>query len=355
MRFYQRCETVSQHLHPHLLSKQNADKLLQSVSLIHPSICPNYFLFESCINNSESNLDFGFMIKKNEMDNFRKFFDFNDFVFGCKNREFIDFLKLHQKNQFVRKNIPWIWVAFDLRNTSIWPPQPNLYLRLIGSAEERIKTIETVFCALKQKAMCTKIADLLPNFFSDDIAINHFGFLLARPSGILRITPSLSGLLQKEHIVYFSRLGLHGLDDYFASLFEKLKLYLSGISFEFDVENKVFQKFGVNCFVSQKGTVFERKRIWSCFLSTLASEGLVDEKKQNELLEWCGYHLEFETRPARLYFDSPKFTLRDISHIKIVFSSQQTLEAKAYLSCYYHETTQKISGKSLQSENVSTN
>lgn len=332
LSFCQRCEHVFSNLPSSLASEKNRKNILQICSFIHPSFFPNLFLLENCISDDEENSDFCFFIKSIKMDEFCRSFAIDDFFYDYKCELIVDFLKDSIKNRFFEKKIPGVWIAFDLRGTSAWPPQPNLYLRLEGSREEKTEIIEAVFRTLKQKKIPAQTEDLLPNFFSEGFFIPNIGVMLARSVKPLRISPASRELLSADaYIDYLNRIGLSGLHKSFKLICNKIKKYISNISFEFDIDNHTHEKFGVCLYIPDKIKHSEKTGLWSCILNILASDGLVHEKKKNDILRWCGHQLE--SADCSSDFGTRKILNRKISHIKIVYSSQIPVQAKVYLLC----------------------
>jgi hypothetical protein len=332
MSFFHNCEYVSRSIPRNLISKKNLTKLLKSASNIYKSIPVDCFIFESCLTDSEANLDLNFLVDIEELNEFHNTFGVKEFISNCKNNS-LNFIEELLKRGVIQNKIPGMWIVFDLRSSPVFPPQPNLYF-MLGRGKEReeiISLINNFHYSLKQEKISTGMADLLPGFFSNNLNVTHLGFMLARPTDALRICLTSRELLSTDsYISYLNNIGIHGFDDSFASILDKLRRYIGWIEFIFDIKDRVQGQFGFSFSVTTPPA--EAKKSWACIINILAAEGLIHKKKQNGLLEWCGYQLEAEICSDLFScFYQRKLWHRTINHMKIVFSSQKPIQAKAYL------------------------
>lgn len=335
--FMERVQIACCHMGDNLISENNLEKILKLASCMHSSVRPYYFIFEGCISTDEKGMDLFLYIDTTDITTFEKKFCFKDLICCAGSESLVDFFNELKKDSFMKEsNFRGVWLGFDLRSPGLWPTKPNLYLSINRWAEDNAEAVDSIFHTLDPGKMHTKKGALLSGFCSNEIDIFNIGFMLARSLDFLRICSRSRSLLSADsYITYLDRIGLHGPNESFASLLDRLRPYLSCISFDLDVGNQTHEKFGVSCYISRKKQLAERTKLWECVLEILAAEGLMCLKKQNQLLQWCGNHLEFgefASYGVCQFFNNPQeYCTRGISHIKIVFSAQKATQAKAYL------------------------
>jgi len=159
--------------------------------------------------------------------------------------------------------------------------------------------------------------------------------MLSRAQDSVRL---ISNLAADRILDYLRRIGWSGSQEPLEFLLSELSTLTDFISLSFDIRERVMPRIGFECYLSRQP---KHERRWSLLLDRLVDLNLCISGKKDALLSWPGYTRERTTPAAPLdpKGDSPWSNpflnsgalVREISHLKILYSSDARLEAKAYL------------------------
>ncbi|MBP0027281.1 hypothetical protein [Roseofilum sp. Guam] len=257
--------------------------------------------------------------------------------------------------QLSLQSIPEIWLEYDIDNSSVFFPLPAIFF---GLPQEVSPALETY-------AIATQALDLLLGFSGwhkwqdnleqcfracpDGVFISHIGVMLSRNSPALRV--NVKRLPPDLLIPYLQEIGWQGETKELEALMIQLFGLVDRITVCLDVGQIVYPQIGLECILLKQPPDESR---WVMFLNYLVERGLCLPEKQEPLLSWPGQTNPLNAKAswpsdliaASLLQPRDHFTIFDrrLSHIKVVWRSPDSLEAKAYL-WFEH---QWLSGKSKQ-------
>lgn len=234
-----------------------------------------------------------------------------------------------KKELFIERGIHGIWLEMDAGSSSDWPPKPNLFLETDMQHELFYETIDEAWFGLKQKRLSRETLAILRRCAADHFAVFGIGFMLARPLDAVRICIRSKDLINTSTLHdYLNSLGHFGLDDSLIAFLTRMRPYLDYLYLDVDAADHPYPKIGLTCYIEEKDFSASRRR-WDQFLIFLLSEGLADEERQLALRSWFGYQYAS--------FFSQDILLRDINHVKLVYTPEKPLRAKMYLRVRHFE------------------
>lgn len=335
MAFSKLCEWVEPKLSLSLIAQNYKTKLLECASLVHSNVRTHCFGFECNLKGPEYWGDLLFYILSSDLHTFHKASTYGEMIAGNNNHTLVAFLENWTKQDFFnKKKVTGIWIELDVGSSMSWPPQPNLFLQIDGSQEQYPEAIDEAFHQLKKIRLSKERRSLLVSCSTNDIKVYSVGFMLARSTNAMRIcTKSKDLLLSDDYTFYLKILGLGWAEKAFCSLLEKIRPFLSRITFDLDLNDHFLPKFGVSCYIEETSDPSIRRERWDSFLKVLVSLNLVDEGRYSGLISWIGNQLENQVPSSISDFINLKEHIlrRSISHIKVVFDPNCSLQAKAYL------------------------
>lgn len=238
-----------------------------------------------------------------------------------------------------------IWLEFDVDGKLDQIPIPSCFFgshtitasTLIPYPHEWVNQIAIPL--LRGYALSSTVEQKLfqcVNALPADVYVFQVGLMLARQSEMLRIC--LRGISPEQIIEYLSQIGWSGSIDNLKILLQELSTYTERIDLDLDVdEGGVAAKIGLECYLPLQPK-FEPR--WISFLDYLVKIGLCLPQKQEALLTYPGYVREKQHRdmmPSHLLKVSQflgknyeNVFMRGLHHIKVVYQSEQAIEAKAY-------------------------
>ncbi|WGV27159.1 hypothetical protein [Halotia branconii] len=168
------------------------------------------------------------------------------------------------------------------------------------------------------------------------VYVFQVGLMLARQSDMVRIC--LRSISPAQIIDYLSYIGWSGSIDGLKTLLQELSIYVERIDLDLDIgEAGVAAKIGLECYLTLQPKYEPR---WRAFLDYLVKVGLCFPQKQEALLTYPGYVREKNHQnywPSHLLKLSQflgqnheNVFMRGLHHIKVVYQSERTIEAKAY-------------------------
>jgi Rps23 Pro-64 3,4-dihydroxylase Tpa1-like proline 4-hydroxylase len=281
---------------------------------------------------------------------------------------------LHQK-------VNNIWLEFDVaagpETESARPPIPScffgsqaIYADPTATAYPHLWVTRTAIELLRGNLLPPAVEqklfhclDALPT----GAYVFQVGLMLARCSDFVRIC--IRGISPAQILDYLSQIGWSGSTQHLQTLLTELSEHAERIDLDLDIgEMGVADKIGLECYLSRQPK-YEPK--WQAFLEYLVQTGLCLPQKQEALLSYPGQVREKRYREqwplhlsklSRFLGDGHEGVfMRGLHHIKVVYQSEQAVEAKAYcwvthrlLNKQMFHQLQQFNQASVQLENFLT-
>jgi len=244
----------------------------------------------------------------------------------------------------LHKGIPEIWLEIDLEPLEPLSSDvalPSLFFALphesLLSSHERIaiivEALERLFDSSELKKKILERLKWSVDACPDGAFISHIGVMLSRPGQAFRV--NVKRLLPHHLDSYLQQVGYPGQVAPLHELMTTLANFVDRITLCLDVGEQVQAKVGLECMVD--GPL----EGWSDLLDYLVEQGLCQKEKRDGLLAWpsdISPNMVATEWPADLLHASllrpiDHFTVFEcqLSHIKIVYTPQQSLVAKGYL------------------------
>ncbi|MDB9518584.1 hypothetical protein PN466_16685 [Roseofilum reptotaenium CS-1145] len=255
--------------------------------------------------------------------------------------------------QLSLQSISEIWLEYDIDDSSVFLPLPAIFF---GLPQEVSPAIETYAIATQSLDLLLgslgwhEWQDNLEQCFRacpDGVFISHIGVMLSRNSPALRV--NVKRLQPDLLIPYLQEIGWQEETEELEALMIQLFGLVDRLTVCLDVGQIVYPQIGLECIFLQQPPDETR---WAIFLDYLVERGLCLPDKPEALLSWPGQTNPLNAKvswpsdliAASLLQPRDRFTIFDrrLSHIKVVWRSPDSLEAKAYL-WFEH---QWLSGKS---------
>ncbi len=249
------------------------------------------------------------------------------------------------------KQVNNIWLEFDIDRTSTIPipscffgPNPIFSKQSIDSDNsdglhpDRWIS-QSALKLLLARNLPTKIEDKLFQCFDllpEGAYVFQIGVMLARQSDLVRIC--IRDISPTQIVDYLTQINWQGSIVELKNVLDRLSNFVDRIDLDIDVGEVVFPKIGLECYLKNQPD-FEPR--WLSFLNYLVETELCQPQKRNALLDYPGYiraSRDRELWPINLLKLSSflgaqyeQVLFRGLHHIKVVYQTEQPLQAKAYL------------------------
>ncbi len=331
----------------------------------------SFFGFESKLNNLESNSDYMFAIssKHGEREALFNYLSSNDFPEKFKKqaewKRVTDFVNCWTDNKSsVYDKILGIWFEFDIVDSTMEIPTPNIFLHTISinKSNNNIQWLtEITLPFLIGQNLSSNIEKQFLNSIKKlpkDASLFSIGLMLSRPNYGMRIV--VKRLKPKQIVPYLKSLGWSDESNELSLLINELEKYANRIVLSFDImETGIGPKIGIECgFYPKNHDEYAPEPRWKEFLDFLVSNNLCLPEKSNALLDFV---LKNESQNSFIDNKQPLIistkiksedyisTLtRQIGHIKIVYKTNQPLEVKAYYGARLFSIEQTHYSKMIQ-------
>lgn len=269
-----------------------------------------------------------------------------------------DFLRSwSQPDSLLNRNITEIWLEFDNQDTGASLPTPAIFLgfpqKVLPSAEI-YPTLEKSLNLLLGESIWKPWQDNLKRCFeacSEPVFISHVGIMLSRNTPALRV--NIKRLQSDTLMPYLQEIGWQNETESLDALARQLFPLVERITVCLDVGNKIYPKLGLECIFLHQPPEETR---WEKLIEYLVAQKLCKPAKKETLLNWVGKTTPVNTKaswPSQLIIESllkptHLFTVFDrrLSHLKITWQPNHSLEAKAYLSFqHYWLSAKKINNE----------
>jgi len=323
---------------------------IEAIARHLPSQITNFFGFECRLGTEAAKADFLLCIGAAEVG--QKILASESALSDCLLREPIwsqirNFVTCWQnKDSPLHSNVNNIWLEFDVDGKLDQTPIPSCFFgsQTIHAASSVIPyphtwVTQTAIQLLRGHVLSPALEEQLfrcVNALPTGVYVFQVGLMLARPSDLVRIC--LRGISPEQILDYLSQIGWSASTDTLKTLLQELSTYTDRIDLDLDVgETGVAAKIGLECYLALQPK-FEPR--WMSFLDYLVKIGLCLPQKREPVLTYSGYVREKkqpELMPSHLLKLSQflgqnheNVFMRGLHHIKVVYQSDQAIEAKAY-------------------------
>lgn len=259
-----------------------------------------------------------------------------------------------QANSLLGEKVDNICLEFDIDQEIPDIPVPSFFIGTKNTLQETSQpnqyyqwVDESVLALMLEKQLAadvkSKLLECVTNVPNGG-RIFHIGLMLARTSNSVRLC--LTGLSGTEILVYLYSIGWQDLSGNFAKIMDKISNFVDRLALDIDVSQTVNCKIGLECYFDALTLTGENYKM-NQFLDWLVENGLCTPDKSDALKKWRGYNTKNsqEFWPQHLLATSELLKrnfastiIRDVNHIKLVYSPSSPLQAKGYLSIehYWH-------------------
>jgi hypothetical protein len=238
------------------------------------------------------------------------------------------------------EKVEHIWLEFDIEKDCSSIPLPCIFLGLNRNNFNHQNLIEISSKLLDHQLSFSfqsnlkYCIDCLPSI----TCVFYLGAMLSRLEETVRIVSLISS---NQILNYLKQIGWSGSEKMIESLLSKLSELTDYMCLSYDVGETIMPRIGLECYIPKQPKYEHR---WKLLLDYLVELNLCSESKRNALLNWSGY-LKKTSKSSSLSLNNDTFSwnnvflkqkkpnalIRKISHLKIVYNSDGSLEAKAYL------------------------
>ncbi|MEH2253626.1 prenyltransferase/squalene oxidase repeat-containing protein [Nostoc sp.] len=241
------------------------------------------------------------------------------------------------------KNISEIWLEFDITDSAVQQLIPSIFIVIkncdLLKSEEYFHIVKSALELLWGEPIYDSLLSNLYRCFTACIKpayISHVGIMLSRQVEALRI--NVTKLPVYQIATYLQKIGYTQPPDKIETLVNELLDIFDHVRFCLDVGTKIYPQIGLECFFEQQSGLDPR---WSPFLDDLVVKRLCTPEKRDALLAWIGSTIPSNIKEpwashliAESLLQSPEnlsILDRRLSHIKLTYKPECSLEAKAYI------------------------
>ncbi|MGB3649796.1 MAG: prenyltransferase/squalene oxidase repeat-containing protein [Rivularia sp. (in: cyanobacteria)] len=251
-----------------------------------------------------------------------------------------------------------IWLEFDIHESNHDLLTPCIFLGINRDSFEPSITFSIIKNALEllygqpiNDSLCSNLYRCF-TACTAPTRISHVGVMLSRQIEALRINVSKIPIYAISN--YLQEIGYPNATEEIESLVDEILDSFDNVRLCFDVGKKIYPTLGLECFFDKQSGLDSR---WLPFLDNLVAKGLCTNEKRNGLIAWVGNTTPSNTTKPwashliaeSLLQPSESLTILDrrLSHIKLTYKPESTLQAKAYIG-FVHEW---LNNKSLVNNN----
>lgn len=246
-------------------------------------------------------------------------------------------------NSDLNSAISDIWLEFDIHESNPHLLTPCIFLGINRDSFELSTIFKIIKNALELLYGQSINDDLCSNLYRCFTActaptrITHVGVMLSRQIEALRI--NVSKIPTDEITTYLQEIGYPNSTEEIEAKVDELLDTFDNVRLCFDVGTKISPQIGLECFFNKQSGLDQR---WSLGLDNLVAKGLCTAEKRDGLIAWVGCTTPNNTTKPwashliaeSLLQPSENLSLlnRSISHIKLTYKPESTLQAKAYIA-----------------------
>jgi hypothetical protein len=332
-----------------LIASDNYSRICHLASFFNGSIS-SFFGFETRFNSERNHADYLVAIsshhgEKEALNSLLHSYKFQSLITHSPEwnnlRQFT--IEWCKEGTALNKMIYGLWFEFDMTNEIDGLPIPSIFINTIPISNDYSADDEK-YRWLSEKAipllMGKKLSQKVKSNFSrciqklpNDTYLIDVGIMLSRSSSDIRL---MFNRIKPENIItYLKSINWEGDTSNLEILIPELKKYVNRITLHFGINDRVNSNIGIEC--SIKSDSFNNGDKWSNFLDYLSDKGLCTIKEKKKVLKFIGSdinkeEINFENyNPIVKTDNSSSIALvRYISHVKISYSLDGKLKAKAY-------------------------
>lgn len=345
--------SIESYIPEEIISPQNYAEM-KTLASSFTSCITSFFGFETRLNNPDASSDYLFAISsmKGEREALRDMLEKGCFPIKCMDlvvwQHIRDFTKeWTNPNSLLYNNVFGLWLEFDKAELSSPIPIPCIFLQTPLLRLDTPKDIEkftwlttSALPLLTDHRVSKKLEKQMKKALKHlpkGVGLMDVGVMLSRPASGVRYC--LVKIKPQDIIPYLTRLGWSDTKKRFTTLIKELETKVTRVVLHITItEEGVDQKIGIECSFSPNRYHLETQ--WATFLDYLVQKGVCLSEKKEALLSFSGVEQENEHNDfdlasyqvsAKIQNDAFSSALvRFISHIKIIYTPDAPIEAKAY-------------------------
>jgi len=243
------------------------------------------------------------------------------------------------ENPLIMPELKLIWLEFDEALFHKGISTPSIFFNFNNLLfSEIIKTLEVITQSQTKQEIYNNIYNTV-NIFPTDLRKGDIGIFLGRDTQFIRFSVIISAAELQEYC-YFQKKPLPDNVQYILSKIDKIIL-----------RDKIRINLDINEVISiQSIEVKAIPQEWNTVLAILSTYGWCPKHNEEQIINWCANFEQETLYPSKSRNNIPlnnvtlpQFTLRQINHIKFVFSDDEKT-AKVYLkeSYYWKNDTDKL-------------
>lgn len=345
--------TVAPNISEDLISTQNLTEIQNLAQQLKGGIT-NFFGFESRLTSTKARADYLIAVssRKGEREALLNAINNENLPEEFYNKkEWQQLRELTEKwadpDSILHRNILGLWLEFDTANEDIETPVPNIFLQTmplrIDSPEDIEKCIWVTRDAIPTLTG-SRVSEKLENKFINALeklpkgaSVFHVASMLARGAEGMRLV--IKRIKPEDIVPYLESIGWKdNKEKELTALLNDIKNFSNCIRLHININDQVDPKIGLECFISPDK--YHEGEGWNEFFNYLISKNLCFPQLGSALLSFPGVVQEDTTK--EFTFDSympsvkiegddfSKALVRYISHVKISYNPNKSVEAKAY-------------------------
>ncbi|MBD2533207.1 hypothetical protein H6G97_28005 [Nostoc flagelliforme FACHB-838] len=252
-----------------------------------------------------------------------------------------------QPNSLLSQKVDNVCLEFDIDKENPDIPVPSFFIG-VKNLRQEISQPDNYYQWVEQSLLDLMLDDQLPTDVKSKVRecftkvpnegrIFHIGLMLARTTNSVRLC--LSGLSGTEILEYLYSIGWEDISGNFSQVLLNISDLVDRLALDIDVSTTVNSKIGVECYFDSL-TLTDNNPKLNKFLEYLIKNDLCTPAKSDALLQWRGYNTRNtqEFWPEHLLAAAELLQgnfistiIRDINHIKLVYSPNSPLQAKGYI------------------------
>lgn len=332
-----------------LISSDNYSRICHLASYFNNNIS-SFFGFETRLNSEKGLADYLFAVsshrgEKEALNALLHSYKFQSFV--NQYREWNN-LKLFtrewcKEGSLLNKKVQGLWFEFDMNNEINGLPIPSVFINTTPISnnfsidDEQYHWLTEIAIPLLMGEKLSK--DIEKNFINciqklpNDTYLIDIGIMLSRSSSNIRLM--LNKFKPDEIIPYLQSINWKGDISNLQILISELEKYVNRITLHFGINGHVNSSIGIEC--SMKSDLLNNGEKWSRFLDYLSEKGLCTLEKKEKVLNFIGsdvnedeFNFETYSPIVKMENSSANALIRYISHVKISYSTDGKIKAKAY-------------------------
>ncbi len=235
-----------------------------------------------------------------------------------------------EENFFAKNQIDAGWIELDTGSSALWPPEPNFFLYLNDSAREnKLLISQQMIHRLTCSSFSSKTFNRVQQCEDAGYRLFCIGFMQSRVSQPIRLCLCCTELGS----FFTSPLIDLGCSHSFISLLKSLSSFFCQINLHIDViDDHISPRIGIDCLV-EKSKVVNKMETWIQLLDICVERNFIDRNKQSALISWAKNR--FFTKYLSISNSIFECVLStNIHYIKFIYTPQNSIQTKAYLSLW---------------------